>query len=121
MARTYRFRKECGYLPWFANLDHKRYSMSKEWEPSARIAKYVGRDFLFMWEVPKPQKEQRRIDALEHRDRSSYFKEPGPAFFRNLYTERPLRRESKRQLKKFLLTPEFEVILDSKGKLEYWT
>lgn len=49
------------------------------------------------------------------------FKEPGPSWFRNLYTERPLRRENKQELKKFLLDPEYEPMCEERGKLEYWT
>ncbi len=48
-------------------------------------------------------------------------KEPGPSWFRNLTTERPQRREAKRQLHKFMLDEEFEVMLNPMDHLEYWT
>jgi hypothetical protein len=56
-----------------------------------------------------------------HKDSTYRCKEPGPSWFRNLFTERPQRREAKRQLNKFLLDPDFEVLLDSKATLEYYT
>ena len=48
-------------------------------------------------------------------------KEPGPRFWRNLTAERPHRRESKLQLKKYILNNEYVVVIPSKPKLEYWT
>lgn len=50
------------------------------------------------------------------------FKEPGPAWFRNLWTERPQRREAKRELYKYLrANGEYEVMLLPKNPLDYWT
>lgn len=69
-------------------------------------------------------------DSIEWKRRKSYyhsdsfdvtFKEPGPSWFRNLYTERPLRRKNKNELKKFLNNPEYEPMCEERGKLKYWT
>lgn len=60
--------------------------------------------------------------ARYHSDSYDGFSEPGPAWFRNLMTERPQRREGKRELRKFMAKPdEYEVILNAKNPLEYWT
>ena len=57
-----------------------------------------------------------------HRDNdTSHYKEPGPSWFRNLETERPQRREAKRQLRKYLQGEDIEVILNPKDPLDYWT
>ena len=48
-------------------------------------------------------------------------KEPGPRWFRNVFCERPQRREGKRQLQKFMLDENFEVCLNPKDPLPYWT
>lgn len=67
-------------------------------------------------------KEYKRDMAKFYSDSGTFkFKEPGPSWFRNLYTERPQRREAKRQLHKYLLDQEFEVILNPKDRLDYWT
>lgn len=69
----------------------------------------------------KTSKIGKKILAKYHSDSYSSFREPGPSWFRNLYTERPQRREAKRQLNLYLLNTEFEVILNNKDPLSYWT
>lgn len=70
----------------------------------------------------KNSKEYKRGKAKFHSDAGTTpCKEPGPSWFRNLYTERPLRRQSKKEIRKFMLDPDYEPIIDKKGKLEYWT
>lgn len=49
------------------------------------------------------------------------FKEPGPSWFKKLYTIRPERRKSKRDLKKFISDPNYEIIFHEKYYYEYWT
>jgi len=69
---------------------------------------------------PKSKEGKKRL-AVFHSDKYIRFKEPGPAWFRNLFTERPQRREAKRQLDLYLRDPETVVILNAKDKLDYWT
>ena len=84
--------------PWSWRGDSYRFFYKKDsHEGKKRIAKYFS-------------------DAGTHR-----FKEPGPSWFRNLFTQRPLRRHGKRELQKFLFDPEYEVIIEEKPPLEYWT
>ena len=66
--------------------------------------------------------EYKAASARYHSDSGTYsFKEPGPSWFRNLFTERPLRRYNKKELRKFMSNPEYEPMCSAKGKLEYWT
>lgn len=71
--------------------------------------------------VPKEGDELQRALAAYHSDAYRNFKEPGPAWYRNMFTERPQRRKAKGQLRKFMLDEEFEVMLNPKDPLEYWT
>lgn len=66
-------------------------------------------------------KTGKKMLAKARRDAVIRFKEPGPSWFRNLYTERPLRRQTKRELQKYMADPDYEPMIYSKGKLEYWT
>lgn len=78
--------------------------------------------YHWYWESIEPgTKEYNQIVAKYHSDSHRSFKEPGPAWFRNLTTERPQRREAKRQLHKFMHNPDYEVILNGKDPLDYWT
>jgi len=49
------------------------------------------------------------------------YKEPEPAWFRNLTSERPLRRKHKNELRKFKLDSNYEPDIIDKGRLKYWT
>jgi hypothetical protein len=69
---------------------------------------------------PKSKEGRKRL-AKHRADKTMTFKEPGPAWFRNLNTERPQRREAKAQLHRYVQGEEFEVILNSKDPLDYWT
>jgi hypothetical protein len=67
-------------------------------------------------------KEGKKLLARYHADMgTNLWREPGPSWFRNITVQRPLRREGSRQLKKYLLNPETEVILDAKPPLVYWS
>lgn len=93
----------------------------KRWHTSSSVR--IDPDgWCWMWVPMDPaSNEYKRAVARYHSDRTNNFKEPGPSWFRKLYTERPQRREAKRQLKKYMSDPDFEVILNAKDPLEYWT
>ena len=71
--------------------------------------------------IKQGTQEYKKLVAEYHSDRYRHFKEPGPAWFRNLTTERPQRREVARQLHKYKMDPDYEVILNAKDPLDYWT
>jgi hypothetical protein len=112
MSRTYRRKNKVG----------------NHWADLAYYTgEYVRIGYDLWWPrvyVPfdKQSKEYKKGVAKFHSDAgTTNCKEPGPSWFRNLYTERPLRRQSKREIRKFMLDPDYEPIIDKKGKLEYWT
>jgi hypothetical protein len=80
--------------------------------------------FYLYYEVTfsKDSIEGKKKLAKYHSDTGTIrHKEPGPSWFRNLYTERPLRRRNKKELNKFLKDSEYDPMCDVRGKLEYWT
>ena len=77
--------------------------------------------FMFVQIEPQTDKYAKLIAKYRSDAGTNNCKEPGPSWFRNLYTERPQRREAKRQLQKFKQDPTFEVMLNKKDPLEYWT
>lgn len=48
-------------------------------------------------------------------------KEPGPSWYRRITRQVPLRRNSKEELRKFMLDEEHEVMITENPHLEYWT
>lgn len=69
---------------------------------------------------PKSEEGKKRI-AIFYSDKTFKFKEPGPAWFRNVFVERPQRRKAKRQLDAYMKDTETVVILNAKDPLRYWT
>lgn len=71
---------------------------------------------------PKNSKEYKKGKARFHSDGgTTSFKEPGPSWFRNCFTERPQRRAAKREIQKFMQNPDYEPMILPKNPLEYWT
>lgn len=107
MSRTYRRRGGDSY-----NLKYFVYE----------FAQMPGFAHWCRVEYDRDSKEYAKGKARYHSDGGTWsFKEPGPSWFRNLFTERPLRRHTKRELQKFMLDPEYEPMVEEMGKLEYWT
>lgn len=105
MSRTYRRRKDTkDDLRWLLS----DYIIGENWT-YRRIS------------IDKDSDLGKRKLMEYHSEAYSNFCEPGPHWYRNITTERPQRREAKRQLNEFLKDPEFVVILNPKDKLEYWT
>lgn len=104
MSRTYR-RKNLP-IPYYVKQE------------LVRIAR-----FRWVWaDIDPESKEYKKKIAKHYSDKGTLkFKEPGPAWFRSIFTERPQRREAKRELQKFLKDEEYEVMLIPKNPLEYWT
>lgn len=115
MSRTYRFKKNVMPKHWWFEWD-LWVEAEPDWDGPVDYSWYHPRRRL-----QPHEKEYKRQLARHHRDQWVSFKEPGPHWFRNLFTDRPLRRDSKRELQKFMLDPDYEPIIESKGKLEYWT
>lgn len=109
MSRTYR-RKE-GIGPGYQ--DKKDYCSQK--------VVYEGRWPKWV-DIDPGSEEYAELSAKYHSDSGTHnFKEPGPRWFRNLYTNRPLRRDSDREILKWMKNDGYEPMIDTKGKRPYWT
>lgn len=96
-------------IPW-DEVDWVRYDPSWYWTEH------------YEFKYKKNSKEGKKRIARYRSDAGTHnFKEPGPSWFRNLYTERPNRRKAKRELQKFLRDTEYEPMIEAKPPLEYWT
>lgn len=97
----------------------------KEVKNHHRLIKWELRDYshypLSVQHHPKSE-EGKRLLAIYHSDTGTHdFREPGPSWFRNLFTERPQRREAKNEIRRYFLNEDHEVMLAPKNPLEYWT
>lgn len=111
MSRTYR-RKSTKRINWWCSIEHY----------VTELRRVEGRWRFERFYFEKDSKEYKKGVARYHSDAATTnCKEPGPSFFRNLTAQRPHRRESKRELQKFLSDPDYEVMILSMPKLEYWT
>jgi hypothetical protein len=100
---------------------YRRKNLPIPWHVKEELVKLGTRSWHWVALDRNSAKYKKNI-ALHYSDAGSHsFKEPGPAWFRNLFTERPQRREAKRELQKFLNDEEYEVMLLPKNPLEYWT
>jgi hypothetical protein len=105
MSRTYR-RRDGVEDYWITHeLIRTNYGYSRAWVKRDQNTKEFKKDWA-----------KYRSDAGTHN-----FKEPGPHWFRNLFTDRPGRRFDKRELQKFMADPDYEPMILSKYPLEYWT
>lgn len=108
MSRTYR-RKKNGGLKY-----HWAYDVY--WE----LARFEGK--LYYLPADKNSKEYKKRLAKVHSDAGTLrYLEPGPSWFRNLETERPQRRDGKRELQKFMNDPDYEPMFLPKDPLDYWS
>lgn len=85
---------------------------------------YIIRENLIYIKIPMDiNSDEYKLEINKfHRDKDiSRNKEPGPSYFRNLTSERPLRRKHKLELYKYKLDNTYELNIVSKGKLQYWT
>ncbi len=109
MSRTFRRKNETQEYDWIL----------RDWDWS-----YNTYGICYGQRKTYDRKSKEAITALAHyhSDAGTYtWREPGPSWFRNLTSQRPMRRQSKNQLRKFMLDEEFEVIIETNPKLEYWS
>lgn len=126
MARTYRNKS---YQYWYENPLVKSHQWAEEivWNDASRVVEdnqYYWRRAEQYYQVEyKPDSPTgRKLLAEAKRDKVHRFKEPGPHWFRNLFEERPLRRQSKREIQRFMANEEYEPMIDPKQRKKiYWT
>lgn len=112
MSRTYRFRKSK------KDLVNDNWVL-KKWED---IRDAEGR-YLYCIKVfidPKSIEGKKRL-ALFHSDKQmGFYNGRGPNWFYTEFCQRPYRANARTKLRKVLLDPEYEVVLQSKPKRDYW-
>ena len=105
MSRTYRRKNQP--IPRWVTHESRRIGESFYWE---------------YFPIDRDSREYaKRIAKYRSDAGTTSFREPGPAWFRNIFTERPQRREAKRQIRKYMMDEEFEIQLLDKNPLMYWT
>ena len=127
MSRTYRRRR---YRQLFGSdnplMDFWATEDEIKWE-DVDYAKYSW-DFGF-YNTPRytvkyreNSKTGRRLLAVARSDAGTWkHKEPGPGWFRSLYVMRPLRRQAKNEIHKFILDDDYEPMILTDPPLPYWT
>jgi len=85
----------------------------------AKIAR--GENLYEVMYSPKSTEGKRRLAKWHSDGGTTSFKEPGPSWFKNLFTTRPNRRTAKREIHKWIRNEEYEVQLHPIGKRVYWT
>ena len=123
MARTYR-RKTLEADTWLLtkgadDLDSIDFNEVETIETLSY--RWIPGRLYYSYKVKKDSVHGKKRIAYWHSEAYRSFKEPGPSWFRNMTTERPQRREAKRQLQRYMLDSDYCVILNAKDHLEYWT
>ena len=89
-----------------------------KWMISTRTEKY---SYALRTYIPLTVLEQLKALAKFHSDATpKYSGGAGPSWFRNMYADRPARRQNAQELRKFMLNPEYEPMCVAKPKLPYW-
>lgn len=126
MSRTYRRRR---YRQMFGSDDPLRDFWCAEEEIIWSDIDYVAQVFDYGFCSPrysvrynKNSKTGRKLTKVAMSDAKTWrFKEPGPHHFRNLYSDRPLRRSAKEEIRKFMYNTNYEVMILDMPPLPYYT
>lgn len=127
MSRTYRRRR---YRQLFSSSDPLMDWFVAEdqiiWEDvdSVKISCDFGwnEHYHFNVKYRADSKTGRKLLSIAASDAATNScKEPGPHHFRNLYSDRPLRRQAKEELRKYMYNEEHEVMIISMPPLPYYT
>jgi hypothetical protein len=121
MSRTYRRKGGKGW--WYGHID--LYWVLREFHYD-RVYSDDGESYRFVrWyehHSPKSKEGKKRV-AKFHSDAATFAgggKGHGPSWFINEYVQRPHRRDAAREIHKWMKDEDYEVIIESKPKREYW-
>ena len=92
------------------------------WQTS-KLVRVPGKYYWIWIKIDPKTKEYTKIVNKYHSDAGTHSCGNGkapPGWYRAQFVQRPHRREAVRQIKKWLLDPEYEVILESREPLPYW-
>lgn len=106
MSRTYRLKKAKYLIEETRVLEERVWRSNKFW------------DYYYIQIDPKSKEGKKKL-ARFHSDRKHNLWK-GPNWFRNMYAQRPYRRDCKEQLRKAMYDDEFEVQIRNKPYREYW-
>lgn len=85
---------------------------------------YPGRPFIVYYKgyYKKDTKEYKKAKAKFYTDvGTNSFREPGPMWFIREFSQAPYRARAKNELANYKKYTDYEVVLESKPKLRYWT
>ena len=122
MSRTYRFRHDewkiksnCVLMEWDYNIGQYN---SEDYELKQYHDHGIRSFYKFVFYADSEEGKKRL--AKFHSDRKwRYWNHIGPGWFHNLYSQRPYRRDAKRQIKRYI-DNDIDVQLVRKPKREYW-
>lgn len=105
MSRTYRFKKDT----------YMNEGILSDW--------VINGGFFWIRFLHDPEsKEGKKRLAKFHSDcKRGFYNYVGPGWFHNMYSQRPYRRNAKKQIQLFMRDEDFEVQILNKPKREYWT
>jgi hypothetical protein len=88
---------------------------------TSKMVKVPGR-LIWYWEKMDPNSKEYKQEINKwHSDYgTAHYSRSAPGWWITLTSQRPYRRDSKRKIQKWLLDPEYEVIINSKEPLPYW-
>lgn len=112
MSRTYR-RKKGKYL-----IKENRILLDSYWDKEQwRLGYYV---YYYEKINPKSKEGKRRIAKFHSDNPQCIINWFGPSWFRNMYGQRPYRRECKREIKKYIRDNEYDISLLRKPHVPYY-
>lgn len=126
MSRTYRRKDGHSSKGWMTAKDRafrKHLTVEEALDQNYSNFQFCGYHFCYVEMVPG-SKEYQHAAAKYHSDAGTHnFKEPGPGWFRNVFATRPNRRETKNELRKVVLNPEYDPVITENNRkiLPYWT
>jgi hypothetical protein len=107
MSRTYRFKKDT----------YMEEGILSDW--------YIPdpRDYCWIRFLHDPSSDEgkKRLAKFHSDNKRGFYNYVGPGWFHNMYSQRPYRRNAKKQIHRFMCEEEYEVQLLRKPKREYWT
>lgn len=131
MSRTYRkkpYQWRCNepLIDWYVREDEIEWADVESAHIDHMYGSWSRFDYYTIRYKANSKTGKKKL-ALGRRDTVFRFKEPGPSWWRKLTAQRPYRRASKMALLKYIklgaetFHTDYEPVIESKPKLDYWT
>lgn len=108
MSRTYRLKKAKHLIEELGVLQKRVWNSNKFW------------DYYWVPLEPKSKEGKEALARLHSDAKHSFYKWKGPSWFHNMYAQRPYRRNCKKQIRKYIRDPDYEIQIRNKPYREYW-